>query len=61
MAVQVLGAEWDNPVLGASCAGHPKDWASICQKQFKSSCSHHGPECTNELNPPSSPPGGSVI
>lgn len=61
MGVQVLGADWDNPLHGVSCAGHPKDWTSIYQKQFKRSCFHHGQECSSELTPPSSAPGDSVI
>ena len=65
MAMEVMGTERDNPPLGERCAGHPKDWVkcwtSICQKQFKSSCSHHGPGWTSGLTPPSPAPGDAVI
>lgn len=60
-----MGAEHDNPTLRALCAGHLKDWVkcwtSICQKQFKSSCSQKGPGCTGGLTPPSPAPSDTVI
>lgn len=63
--MQVMGTERDNPPLRALCAGHPKDWVkcwtSICQKQFKSSGSHHGTGWSSGLTPPSLVPGDTVI
>lgn len=62
---RVMGVECDNPLLTACCARHPRDWVkcwtSICQKQFKSSCSHCKLGLTSEMTPPSPAPGDAVM